>query len=200
MLKKLLQLKDKILDNAVAFNLVRNITDSRSHNIGIIKRELNAKNNEKILDVGCGLGNFSKVAEGEYTGIDSNKSFINFAKKHYSSGNKKFLLMDAAKLTFKDKSFDKSMFISMLHHFSDEESNKVLVEISRVTKKYMLVLDLLPTKRLLVRFLYRMDTGSSIRPLEEQFRLLRKYFKIEKYRTFDALMSSHSLILCKPKN
>ena len=181
------------------FNLIRKITDSREHNLKIIKIELDAKKNEKILDIGCGLGNFSKVTEGSYIGIDANKSFIGFAKKHYGKKNKKFILMDAAKLNFKDKSFDKSMFISMLHHFSDEESDKVLKEISRVTKKYMLILDLLPTKRAFVKFLYMMDRGSNIRPIEEQFKIIGKYFKIEKYKKFDALMSSHSLILCKPK-
>jgi len=198
MLKKILGLKDKILDNAVAFNLVRTLTDSRSHNLGIIKKELAAKKNEKILDVGCGLGNFSQAAGWSYVGIDMNKSFIKFANNHYGAENKKFIFMDATKLQFRDKSFDKSMFISMLHHFSDDESEKILKEIKRVTKKYLVVLDLLPTKRPLVNFIYSMDRGSNIRPAEEQFKLIKKYFKIEKYNKYDALMSSHSLILCKP--
>jgi hypothetical protein len=61
------------------------------------------------------------------------------------------------------------------------------------------VLDLLPTKRIFVNFIYRMDRGAYIRPLEEQFKLIEKYFKIEKYKRYEALMSVHSLILCKPK-
>lgn len=198
MLKTILKLKDKILDNALMFNFVRKITDSREHNLEIIKKELDAKKNERILDIGCGLGNFSKVTEGNYIGIDSNKSFIRFANKHYGSNNKKFILMDATKLHFKDKSFDKTMFISMLHHFSDQEGEKVLKEAKRVTKKYFLILDLVPTKRLLVNFLYKMDRGSNIRPLEAQFKLIRKYFEIEKYKKYEALMSVHSSILCKP--
>ena len=198
MIKKLLQLKDKILDNAAIFNLVRTITDSRSHNIGIIKKELKAKKNEKILDIGCGLGNFSGVTGGDYTGIDANQSFIKFANRHYRNANKKFMVMDAKKLQFKDKFFDKSIFISMLHHFSDKESEKILKEIQRVTKKQLLVLDLLPTKRKFIHFLYKMDRGSNIRPIEEQFELIRQYFKIEKYKKFEALMSVHSLILCRP--
>ena len=199
MLKTILEFKDKILDNAVMFNLVRTITDSRSHNLSMIKKELSAKKNEKILDIGCGLGNFSQVTGSRYIGIDSNKSFIRFANKHYANKSKKFMLMDATKLKFKDKSFDKTLFISMLHHFSDKESEKILKEAMRVTKKSLIILDLLPTKRLFVNFLYKMDRGSNIRPLEEQFKLIKKHFKIEKYRTFDAMMSSHSLILCSPK-
>ncbi|HJN57152.1 MAG TPA: methyltransferase domain-containing protein, partial [Candidatus Woesearchaeota archaeon] len=152
MLKTILQLKDRILDNAVMFNLVRNITDSRNQNLNIIKKELNAAPNEKVLDIGCGLGNLNRATDGSYTGIDLNKSFINFAKKNYANKNKNFIVMDVTKLSFKNKSFDKSMFISMLHHFSDEENEKILREASRVTKKYMIVLDLLPTKGILTNF------------------------------------------------
>ena len=199
MLKTILQLKDRILDNAVIFNLVRNITDSRNQNLNIIKKELNATPNEKILDIGCGLGNLNRATDGPYTGIDLNKSFINFAKKNYANKNKNFIVMDVTKLSFKNKSFDKSMFISMLHHFSDEENEKILGEASRVTKQYMVVLDLLPTKGILTNFLYKMDRGSHIRPLEEQFKLVKKHFKIQKYRKYDALMSSHSLMVCRPK-
>ncbi|HJN57315.1 MAG TPA: hypothetical protein QGI22_05165, partial [Candidatus Woesearchaeota archaeon] len=71
-------------------------------------------------------------------------------------------------------------------------------EAGRVTKKYLVLLDLLPTKRLLANFLYKMDRGSNIRPLEDQFRLVKKYFKVIKYRKFDALMSRHSLMVCRP--
>ena len=200
MLKAILQLKDRILDNAVMFNFVRNITDSRNQNLNIIKKELNAALNEKVLDIGCGLGNFNKATNGEYTGVDLNKSFINFANKNYSNKNKNFVIMDVTKLKFKNKSFDKSMFISMLHHFSDKDSDRILKEAGRVTKKYLVLLDLLPTKRLLANFLYKMDRGSNIRPLEDQFRLVKKYFKVIKYRKFDALMSSHSLMVCRPKS
>ena len=91
MLKTILHLKDRILDNAVVFNLVRNITDSRNQNLNIIRKELNAAPNEKVLDIGCGLGNLNRATDGPYTGIDLNKSFINFAKKNYASKNKKHL-------------------------------------------------------------------------------------------------------------
>ncbi|MDP7244489.1 MAG: class I SAM-dependent methyltransferase [Flavobacteriales bacterium] len=198
MLKSIMQLKDRILDNAVMFNFVRNITDSRNQNLDIIKKELNAAPNEKVLDIGCGLGNFNQATDGPYIGVDLNKSFINFANKNYSNKNKNFVIMDVTKLKFKNKSFDKSMFISMLHHFSDKDSDRILKEAGRVTKKYLVLLDLLPTKRLLANFLYKMDRGSNIRPLEDQFRLVKKYFKVIKYRKFDALMSRHSLMVCRP--
>ena len=194
----ILNLKDRILDNAIVFNLVRSVTDSRSQILDILKNELNAAIDEKILDVGCGLGNFSEVTDGYYTGIDMNKSFIKFAKKNYGNKNKKFMVMDAKKLNFKDKSFDKTLFISMLHFFSDQDSEKVFKEINRVTKKYLIVLDLIPTKRPYVNFLYKMNRGHCIRALGKQIGLIRKYFKIERYSKFDAIMSAHSLILCKP--
>ncbi len=198
MIDDFLRLKDRILDNAVMFNLVRIFTDSRDHNLNIIKESLSIKKNDKILDVGCGIGNFSKATNGKYVGIDLNPSFIKFAKKHYSAKNKEFMVADATKLKFKDKSFDKSMFISMLHHFPDSDSDKVLREIQRVTKNYLVMLDLLPSDRMLVKFMYAMDRGSNIRPIEAQKKLIKKYFRIVKYKRFDASMSVHSLMVCKP--
>lgn len=198
MIDPLLRLKDKILDNAVMFNLVRMFTDSRSHNLNMIKKALNLRKNDKMLDVGCGLGNFSKVTDGKYIGIDMNPSFIKFAKKHYSTKSKKFMVADATKLEFKNKSFDKSMFISMLHHFPNNDADKALKEIQRVTKDYLVVLDLLPSDRMLVKFMYAMDRGSNIRPIEAQKKLIKKYFRIVKYKRFDASMSVHSLMVCRP--
>jgi ubiquinone/menaquinone biosynthesis C-methylase UbiE len=197
-MKQVLQLKDKVLDNAFMFNLVRGITDSRSHIFKLVKKELNARKNEKILDVGCGLGNFSKVTQGSYTGVDLNKSFIKFAKKNYGSKNRKFFVMDATRLPYKNKSFDKATFLSMLHHFSEKDNQKVLKELARVTKKYIVVLDLLPTKRPIAGFLVKMDRGDHVRPLGKQFKILKKYFKVLRYSKHHALMSSHSLIICKP--
>ena len=107
-------------------------------------------------------------------------------------------MMDATKLDFNDKSFDKSMFISMLHHFSDEDNKKVLKEMRRVTKKYLVVLDLLLPKGKIANFLVKMDRGSYVRPLEDQFKLIKKYFKIIEYKKYNALMSSHSLMICRP--
>lgn len=198
MIETILQIKDRILDNAIIFNLVRSMTDSRNLILDMIKEELNAAANEKILDVGCGLGNFSEVTHGYYTGIDMNTSFIKFAKKHYGNNNKIFMAMDAKKLNFKDKSFDKSLFISMLHFFSDNDNEKVLKEIMRVTKKFLIVLDLIPTERPHVNFLYKMNRGHYIRALDKQLRLIRKYFKIERYSIHEESMFNYSLIVCKP--
>jgi len=198
MIDPLLRLKDRILDNAIMFNIVRTFTDSRNHNLSMIKEALNSKKNDKILDVGCGLGNFSRVTDGIYTGIDLNPSFVKFAKKNYSAKNKEFMVADATNLKFKDKSFDKSMFISMLHHFPDSDADKILRELQRLTKDYLVVLDLIPSNRMIVKFMYVMDRGSSIRPINAQQKLIKKYFRIVQYKKFDASMSAHSLMVCRP--
>jgi len=194
----ILQFKDKILDNAFVFNLVRSVTDSRDNLLKIVQKELAVKEDEKIIDIGCGLGNFSQATPGDYTGIDLNKSFIKFAKKKYRNKNKKFLVMDATKLPYSNNNFDKSMFLSMLHHFSEEENQKVLKELARVTKKYIVILDTLPTKKFVAGFLVKMDRGNYIRPLEEQLIILKKHFKIISCIKHNAFLSYHSLIICEP--
>ena len=53
---------------------------------------------ERILDVGCGYGDLSMHLPGvDYVGIDSNKDYIDFAKRQHSP-NGEFLLGDITDL------------------------------------------------------------------------------------------------------
>lgn len=91
--------------------------------------------NTRLLDVGCGNGFFSYYFEKicNTIGIDSSKKMIamNPIKQKY--------LMSADNLGFKDNSFDIVFCHMLLHHVTDV--NKVINEIKRVSKKYIVVLE-----------------------------------------------------------
>jgi len=66
--------------------------------------------NKKILDIGCGAGEQSKILGEEYdcdvTGVDVSKNMINRAKRETKSENIKYEVKDAKNLEYKGGEFD----------------------------------------------------------------------------------------------
>jgi len=93
----------------------------------------------RILDIGSADGVFSKhildkSGAKEIIGIDALEGSIAWAKKHWKTETRmKFMVADAHKLPFKDKSFDAVFALEVLEHVF--EPVKVLQEIQRVLKK-----------------------------------------------------------------
>jgi ubiquinone/menaquinone biosynthesis C-methylase UbiE len=94
---------------------------------------------EKVLDVGCADGMFSKVifdgtkAE-KFIGIDVIKTSVDWAKKHWKKNNKmKFAVGDAHELKYKRDYFDAVFIMEVLEHVEDPV--KVLREVKRILKK-----------------------------------------------------------------
>lgn len=129
------------MDNAYIRNIVRRLVtlpfEPGYYNryIKIIKEELQLTETETLLDMGCGTGRFSGVTRN-YTGIDVNGKFIEYAREKYK---KNFLAMDISKLNFPDKSFDKTVILETLHHVDDDTFIKAIKEANRVTKKLVVI-------------------------------------------------------------
>jgi len=83
---------------------------------------------DKILDVGCGTGFYSKYFKN-YKGIDNSVKLIKNNK--YCSYGK------AEELEFEDKSFDVVICVTAIHNFDDYE--KALNEMKRVRKKKVII-------------------------------------------------------------
>ena len=95
------------------------------------------KNDDKILDIGCGNGRLLNLFESkkiDYTGIDSSKELIEIAKKNHSR-ERTFLHANALSLPFPDKTFDTIFSIAVLHHVPSKKFRTCFVtEASRVLK------------------------------------------------------------------
>ena len=79
------------------------------------------KPHQKILDIGCGNGLFFELIKDKeinYTGIDSSKKLISFARKKYP--RTKFLVKNALELNFKKNYFDLIFSFAFLHHIPSE--------------------------------------------------------------------------------
>lgn len=99
----------------------------------IIFRYLDPKNNEKICDVACGCGEYSKKLSKKscnVIGSDMDQKSVKLAK--ILSKNGKFVISTAEKLPFKPATFDKVVSACALEHFKDDEA--ALHEMYRILK------------------------------------------------------------------
>lgn len=114
--------------------------------------ELSSVNsNSRVIDVCTGTGNlaieFSKYAK-EVVAVDISPDMLKVAES--KKADVKFILMDATKLEFPDKSFDIATVSTALHEMPFEVRKKVLQEIKRVSSKEVIVIDYtLPENKLL---------------------------------------------------
>ena len=98
-----------------------------------------AKDKKKVLEIGCVTGNnlvFFAENKCDVCGIDLNKRAINYAKRLLKSKKLKASLKiaDAARLPYKDKSFDLILDRACLQHNKIYKIKKIIKEVKRVLK------------------------------------------------------------------
>ena len=96
---------------------------------------------EKIIDVGCGSGTFSRALAQKYpnakiTGSDISKSAISFARKKAGDeklGNARFICASISSLPVKSGSFDVAVVSHLIEHVENPEND--LREINRALRR-----------------------------------------------------------------
>ncbi|MDH4118072.1 MAG: methyltransferase domain-containing protein [Acidimicrobiia bacterium] len=94
-----------------------------------VRRHLDPRPGERILEVGCGRGHLTKLLEGigvDVIGIDANPEASELA------GSERVKHMYAESLTFDDDSFDKIVSVHAIEHIPQLE--QALGEMARVLK------------------------------------------------------------------
>ena len=93
--------------------------------------------NKIVLDVACGVGYGSyyliKTGAKRVIGVDISKDAITYGKGHYQKQNLEFIVGDATKLHFPDRSFDVIVSFETIEHVRNHI--KYLSECKRVLKK-----------------------------------------------------------------
>ncbi len=82
------------------------------------------RNNSKILDAGCGTGNFLKILEDSKKnlnlyGIDISKKMLKIAKGKLKKS--KLEIKSVEKIGFEDNSFDYVFSVDAFHHYSKQD-------------------------------------------------------------------------------
>lgn len=125
--------------------------------IKLIKKYLDIRLKDKLLDVGCGTGLTTTLWKCKRYGIDPSKKLLERAKQR---GNIIYKQAYAEKIPYQDNFFDIVISITAIQNFYNIE--KGLKEIKRVGKD-----------RFVLTFLKK--TGKK----EKIEKLIKKYFKVE---------------------
>jgi len=92
--------------------------------IGNWIKKIGLKSDDKVLEIGCGPGTFtralSKKHKGEIIGLDLDANFINFCNQKKIDHNLEYVQGNALDLPFKDNSFDVITSHTIIEHVPNE--------------------------------------------------------------------------------
>jgi len=126
--------------------------------VSLIKKHLKLDVNDKLLDVGCGMGLTTEPWDCKRYGVDPSAKLLAKAR---SKDEIEYKLAPAEKIPYPDDFFDIVISITAIQNF--EDISKGLSEIKRVGKD-----------RCVLSFLKKSSKKNSI------IKLIEKYFKVEK--------------------
>ena len=153
----------------------------------LIKNTFNVRSGKKILDIGCGPGEFAKLFNNlDYYGVDISEIYVNYAAKKNKGS---FQVMNSTDLKFPDNSFDYILIMAILHHLDDPAMNKTLSEAKRVLKPggTLLIMEdakVVELENLVVKFFQKFDHGDFIRTPDEYKKAVLNFFNISQESTF----------------
>jgi ubiquinone/menaquinone biosynthesis C-methylase UbiE len=121
-------------------------------------RLLSMRENEHVLDIGCGdgyaLNMLATQQKGHFAGVDISEHIIKSAqsrnRRYIRSGTMEFHCNDLSKMPFEKAAFDKAFTINTVYFWSDLHT--AFVEIRRVTKTDGIFINTLYTNAALSRF------------------------------------------------
>ncbi len=88
---------------------------------------------KKCLDIGAGTGRFSEFLRGK----SHNVSSIDVVDLSHQKGKTKISIFDGKKIPFRNKIFDTSLLMFVLHHTNDQD--ELIKDCIRVTKNFLII-------------------------------------------------------------
>jgi len=153
---------------------------------GPLRRALELRPGERLLDIGCGAGMGAGMTRGMYVGVDMVLTYLRFARARLRDRTThSFLAMSALELGFRDAAFDKAMLLNVLHHLDDGMVDRFLTGIARVVRDRIVILDHDPERNNAIGdWLARHDRGAFVRRCDDLTRLLERRCAVERVERF----------------
>jgi ubiquinone/menaquinone biosynthesis C-methylase UbiE len=158
----------------------------------------NLNDMSRILDLGCGTGDFSPCFYNfHYTGIDVEPEYIQYAKNKY---NLDFRLMDGRRLRFGEETFDCITIIGVLHHLCEKSCLEIFHELKRVIKPGGLIIIIEDVEigsrwDILGNIIRKLDVGNYIRTEEQWYKLISSNFNILKNYRIRSFIPSYAVFV-----
>ena len=116
---------------------------------------LKPQKEERVLDIGCGLGNMTWALAKRVRiciGLDISKYAIQKAKSFYHSDNLKFIIADATtnNLPFKDQSFDIVVCSEIYEHLNVHQGERLLANVKKVLRDHGRLLFIVPVNEKMI--------------------------------------------------
>jgi len=161
-----------------------------------LARALDVRPGERVLDVGCGTGMGTALARNGYVGIDTDLGYLRFAQRWVGAAGCSFLKMSAADLGFRARCFDKAVLINVVHHLDEALLDRFLLELMRVVRSSVVVLDAAPdTANRISRFFLEHDRGDHLRSRRDLRALLERRYRIAHEEVFHNRLRCVSQVL-----
>ncbi len=137
-------------------------------------KNVNIKENSRILDVGCGTANLLKLLEDmdknlDLYGIDISEEMLKIANKKLK--NSKLKLQSAEEIDFRSNYFDYVFSTEAFHHYADH--NKAMKNFHRILKERgtLIIIDL-DFGLILNKIFHKIEPGNTKTHSPEEFRKL----------------------------
>jgi demethylmenaquinone methyltransferase/2-methoxy-6-polyprenyl-1,4-benzoquinol methylase len=165
----------------------------------LLREHLDARPGERVLDLCCGVGDFAGDAGAHVLGLDLDPAFVHVARRRYRGRpGFDFEVGDALRTRFPDGHFDHAYFVNGLHHFSDEQAHVLLLELRRVTRGRVVVIDADGTRVGWIRpLLFRLDRGRFMRTPAEHEALLARVFQVRRRAAWTVGLYGEVLYECR---
>ena len=146
----------------------------------IICEELDLFQYKDVVDLGCGTGALcSELLRRGFrvTGVDSSSKMLEIAKEKLKETNVKLVRSNVLnELPFADKSFDISITSFVAHGLKPEEREVLYREMSRITKKTIIIYDYNEKRSLLTNIIEWLEGGDYFNFIKNARIEMQEYF------------------------
>lgn len=162
----------RLLDNPIIWESSRvgldQIFGLYARRIRIIEQWGVLDDDTSVLDIGCGIGQYSRLATGRYLGIDMNERYIRYARARRKGPKREFRSGDVGDLLREHARFDLVLMVDFLHHLSDDQCLTVLRTAAQLANRAVLSFEPVTHQpNRIGRWIVEHDRGDYVRPLPE---------------------------------
>jgi len=172
-----------VLNRPEFYELFHRILGADRRSRILINEYMKPKEGDRILDVGCGPGNFVPyLPECRYLGIDANSAYIDTARGRYGTHGKQFICDTVSYQSVHDLGeFDLVLAIGLLHHLEDDEAHDLFRMGHNALRAggRMVTVDgcYVPGQSPVARYLLSRDRGQFVRTKEAYLNLASRCFE-----------------------